>query len=316
MDIAYRCLSRERKERPLMIEIVNALVMALNIQEKADGKVAIDGVGILNVKLLGIREYGEKNPSDVSNDYLILDLSHTSDDPQRVKVEGNEVFTLYVEKYFEQHLNIVVNKVESVNKHRYVGNASMKLRDVNPEIPQTFNLSMWDEPVWDEKYVGDLKVEVLYKCLAYNDHIPTISRSDQKAPIGIPKDGGLLVVIIHSASSMRRRHQHTSIKLCINGELRNTPSMMNTWTPTWLQEFTFMLEQPPTNDKLHLEVINNDDSWTVNEKESLGCTDISLADVVERKHTHETCEIFGFASRVSDFNHTRLTLELRWITSD
>ncbi|XP_022022761.1 putative receptor-like protein kinase At5g39000 [Helianthus annuus] len=56
-DIAYRCLCRERKERPLMIEIVKALESALEIQENADEKAAVRREGILIVKVFSSTVY-------------------------------------------------------------------------------------------------------------------------------------------------------------------------------------------------------------------------------------------------------------------
>ncbi|MFS8001258.1 putative C2 domain-containing protein [Helianthus anomalus] len=241
----------------------------------AEGKVAIHGAGILNVKVHTTTYHGENNPYHAPDHYLILDICQRTyelhrvildmrqrtDEPQRVKVEWNEVLTLFVEKFLEQDLKIHVIKVESVDKHRYLGNATMELRDLTPEIPETCKLYVRRCRI-DNYCIGDLKVELLYKPLEYHDHIPTISRSVQRAPIGMPNDGGLLVIIIHDVSTMGRWHQNMSVTMSLGSKSINTPSMMDTWKPIWIQEFTFMLEQPPTNEKLHVEVTNiKNDSW-------------------------------------------------------
>ncbi|XP_076881688.1 synaptotagmin-2-like [Bidens hawaiensis] len=220
--------------------------------ENADEE-AVYGDGILNLKVLKKEDEGNKNQFKVpDNSYLILDMG----DRQTVKCGWDEVVTLYVEEFHHQWLNVFLNKVESVEKHRHLGMAIFRLSDLTSEIPVN-----WSDMIWmniNGWFVGNITVEVLYKAMAYT-RIPTVSRSIQKAPVGTPKDGGLLVIIIHRADLSHVKHKHSSVTLLFHGELRKTPTMMSTTKPIWLQEFTFILEQPPTDEHLHIEV--NDDSW-------------------------------------------------------
>ncbi|KAJ0615997.1 hypothetical protein HanIR_Chr02g0085581 [Helianthus annuus] len=151
--IAYRCLCRERKERPLMIEIVKALESALEIQENADEKA--DEKAAVHF--------------DAKNHYVILYVSPLTDyHPLAVKAEWNEESTLYVENFVGQELVILINKVESQEKHRHVATARYKFSDLTPEIKTPYFLNVERRFYFE---TGDHSVEVLYKPSAYQDHI-------------------------------------------------------------------------------------------------------------------------------------------------
>ncbi|KAI7732924.1 hypothetical protein M8C21_029767, partial [Ambrosia artemisiifolia] len=243
-DIGYQCLKRKREKRPLMREIVSTLEKALDVQEKGDSEATVHRAGILNVNVLKVTDFENKNHMDASNHYFVLRAyrPESADRKGRFSKAGwNEESTLYL---------------EDVEKHCIVGMASMELKDLTPETPLTCSVRV-DGMM--KSYISNLKVEMLYKPAAVKDLIKSV----QKVPIGTPKDGGLLVVIIHNAilHSVVNRAGSTSslVSLLFRGKLRKTVCLMNTIFPKWVQEFTFMLEKPPTDENLHLEVINN--SW-------------------------------------------------------
>ncbi|KAJ0619263.1 putative protein kinase RLK-Pelle-CrRLK1L-1 family [Helianthus annuus] len=71
----------------------------------------------------------------------------------------------------------------------------------------------------------------------------------------VESDGGLLIVRIHGAE-LFGQSDCSFVQLFFRGERRETPTMSNTSNPVWLQEFAFLLEQPPTNETLKLHVID------------------------------------------------------------
>ncbi|KAF5782913.1 putative protein kinase RLK-Pelle-LRR-I-1 family [Helianthus annuus] len=274
-DIAYQCLRRERTERPLMRQVVGALEWSLVLQERADANPAVHRDGILTVKVLSITDLNN-NPLDASKQYLVLEVSIGVYIQRKAKyyeanAKCNEEFTLYVNNLLEKDLYIYVNNIVSVNKHCHLGKSWMKLIDLTPEIPCTRKLPLSDV---NDHQIGNLIVEVSYKPINIEDVISFVL----KAPIGTPKDGGLLVIIIHGANLYETKGP-LSVSLIFRGEVRKTKSMMNTNIPVWIQEFTFMLEQPPTDENVHFDVINDESM------EPIGWVDVSLASVVNSKLT-------------------------------
>ncbi|KAJ0952304.1 putative protein kinase RLK-Pelle-LRR-I-1 family [Helianthus annuus] len=299
-DIAYRCLCRERKERPLMIEIVKALESALEIQEKADEKAAVHREGILIVKV-----FRSTARFDAKNHYLILYVYPLTDHhPLAVKAEWNEESTLYVEKFDGPELVILVNKVESQEKHCHVATARYKFSDLTPET-KTPNV---ERRLDFYTGAGDRRVEVLYNPSAYL----ALSRSILTAPVWTPKDGGLLIVRIHGAELFGRSNC-SCVQLFFRDEIRETPSMSNTSNPVWLQE-AFLLEQPPTNETLQLGVIDEVFLGQIRRtREYLGYVNIRLADLINKKWTNES---YNLTTGFDSYTRYRLRVELQWRTSD
>ncbi|XP_065005480.1 synaptotagmin-1-like isoform X2 [Musa acuminata AAA Group] len=78
--------------------------------------------------------------------------------------------------------------------------------------------------------------------------------------------------------------------------------------PRWEEEFQFVCEEPPINDKMHVEVLSRAPSIGIHPKESLGYVTISLTDVVNNKRTNETYHLI-------DSKNGRIQIELQWRTS-
>ncbi|KAI7744310.1 hypothetical protein M8C21_026571, partial [Ambrosia artemisiifolia] len=83
--------------------------------------------------------------------------------------------------------------------------------------------------------------------------------------------------------------------------------MRNTHSPTWLQEFSFMLEQPPIDEYLRLEFIDHSMMGHFRRKGTLGHVDINLTDVINKKRTYESYQL-------NTYNPLRV--ELQWRTTD
>ncbi|KAL9300134.1 putative C2 domain-containing protein [Arabidopsis thaliana] len=79
----------------------------------------------------------------------------------------------------------------------------------------------------------------------------------QKAPEGTPAAGGMFVVIVHSAEDVEGKH-HTNpyVHIYFKGEERKTKHVKKNKDPKWNEEFSFMLEEPPIHEKMHVKVFS------------------------------------------------------------
>ncbi|KVI05223.1 C2 calcium-dependent membrane targeting [Cynara cardunculus var. scolymus] len=246
-------------------------------------------VGMLNVKVVRAMKLKKKDLLGASDPYAKLKLTEdklpskkTTVKHKNLNPEWNEEFNLVVKDPEVQALEIMVFDWES---------------------PKTLTLdllkNMDPNDMHNDKSRGQIVVELMYKPFG-EDQMPTAIEevsAMQKAPVGTPDGGGLLVVIIHEGEDLEgKHHTNPSVRLLFKGEERRTRPMKKNRDPRWEEEFTFTLEEPPTNEKLHLEV------------ESLGYVDISLADVVNNKRINEKYHLI-------DSKNGRIQVEMQWRTS-
>ncbi|TYG70767.1 hypothetical protein ES288_D05G340400v1 [Gossypium darwinii] len=77
----------------------------------------------------------------------------------------------------------------------------------------------------------------------------------------------------------------------------------------WKEEFQFMVDEPPTNDKIHIEAFSTSSRiGLLHPKESLGYVTISLADVVNNRRINERYHPI-------DSKNGRIQIEMQWRTS-
>lgn len=103
------------------------------------------------------------------------------------------------------------------------------LKDLTPEEPKTLTLDLLKNldpnDAHNEKSRGQIVVEVLYKPFS-EDQMPTDIEevsAMQKAPVGTPDGGGLLVVIIHEGEDLEgKHHTNPSVRLLFHGEEKRT----------------------------------------------------------------------------------------------
>nr|XP_043626605.1 receptor protein kinase TMK1-like [Erigeron canadensis] len=326
--IAYQCLMRNREERPLMDDIVKALETALSSQcsDAGVGGEQTRIVGILNVKVLNGLELNLENP------YVILKLKKWGDHldsyclPSMKKTTiwhgykkrnsyWNEEFTLYVEDPDHQWLEIWVYNSSSIYNqveiHEQVAVNSLQFSQLTHEIPHAQNVKLFsvkDGFFVGRYYRGEIKVETIYKpCTNYTIFEEVCPL--QKAPTGTPQEGGLLVVIIHEADHLKpKHHSNPYVSLLFRGELRKSVPIKKTTKPKWQKEFTFMLEQPPTDEKLHLEVISTPWKKIIYRKEELmGYIDIKAVDAVKEKRIIKTYRL-----QHDVVSYGWLMVELQW----
>ncbi|KAL5144188.1 Synaptotagmin-2 [Glycine soja] len=278
-------------------------------------------VGILNAKILKAMKLKKKDLLGASDPYVKLNLTEdkltskkTTVKHKNLNPEWNEEFSLVVKDPESQALELYVYDWEQVGKHDKMGMNMVPLKELLPEEPKVFTLdllkNMDPNDAQNEKSRGQIVLELTYKPFREEDLAGfDETQPIQKAPEGTPPGGGLLVVIIHEAQDIEGKyHTNPHVRLIFRGEEKRTKVMKKNRDPRWEEEFQFLVEEPPTNDKLHVEVVSTSSRNLLRQKESLGYADISLADVVANNRINERHHLI-------DSKNGRIQIELQWRAS-
>ncbi|KAF4366818.1 hypothetical protein F8388_013883 [Cannabis sativa] len=280
-------------------------------------------VGILNVKVVRAMKLKKKDLLGASDPYVKFKLTEdklpskkTTVKQKNLNPEWNEEFNLVVKDPQTQVLEFTVYDWEQVGKHDKMGMNVVPLKELQPEETKVLTLDLLKtmelNDVQNEKSRGQLVLELTYKPFK-EDEMPQgyeDTQTVQNAPDGTPTGGGLLVVIVHEAEEVEGKH-HTNphVRLLFRGEEKRTKPMKKNRDPRWDEEFQFMVDEPPTNDKLHIEVVSTSSRMgLLHPKECLGYVDISLSDVVSNKRINERYHLI-------DSKNGRIQIELQWRTS-
>ncbi|XP_047081574.1 synaptotagmin-2-like isoform X2 [Lolium rigidum] len=280
-------------------------------------------VGILHVNVVRAVKLMKKDLMGKSDPYVKVKLTEeklpskkTSVKRSNLNPEWNEEFKLVVKDPESQALELTVFDWEQVGKHDKMGMNVIPLKDMIPDETKSVTLNLLksmdsNDPV-NEKFRGQLTVELTYNPFKEGDaDLDTCDESGtiEKAPDGTPEGGGLLVVIVHEAQDVEGKH-HTNpyARIVFMGEERKTKHIKKNRDPRWEEEFQFVCEEPPTNDKMQIEVMSRPPSIGIHSKENLGYVVISLADVISNKRINEKYHLI-------DSKNGRIQLELQWRTS-
>ncbi|XP_047325567.1 synaptotagmin-2-like [Impatiens glandulifera] len=280
-------------------------------------------VGILNVKVVRALKLKKKDLLGASDPYVKLKLTDdklpskkTTVKHKNLNPEWNEDFNIVVKDPENQVLEIDVYDWEQVGKHDKMGMNLIPLKELEPEQTKEMTLELLKNAdpndVQNEKSRGQIVVEVMYKPFK-EDEIPKDDDNlddVQKAPEGTPDSGGLLVVIVHEGQDLEGKH-HTNpqVRLLFKGDEKRTKTVKKNRDPRWDEEFQFMLEEPPTNDRIHVEVVSTSSRMgLLHPKETLGYVDINLSDVVSNKRINERYNLI-------DSKNGRVQIEMQWRTS-
>ncbi|XP_024317075.1 synaptotagmin-2 isoform X1 [Brachypodium distachyon] len=298
---------------PKVLEV--PIMDAANAQKKP--------VGILHVNVVRAVKLTKKDLMGKSDPYVKIKLTEnklpskkTSVKRSNLNPEWNEEFKLVVKDPESQALELTVFDWEQVGKHDKIGMNVIPLKDIVPDETKSVTLNLLktmdsNDPV-NEKFRGQLTVDVTYNPFKEGDtDLDTSDESStiEKAPDGTPDGGGLLVVIVHEAQDVEGKH-HTNpyARIVFRGEERKTKHIKKNRDPRWEQEFEFVCEEPPTNDKMQIEVISRPPSIGIHSKENLGYVVISLGDVISNKRINEKFHLI-------DSKNGCIQLELQWRTS-
>lgn len=279
-------------------------------------------VGILHVKVVRGLKLKKKDLMGKSDPYVKLKLTEDKLPSKKTKVkhsnlnpEWDEEFKFVIRDPQTQTLELNVYDWEQVGKHDKMGMNVIPLKDLTPEETKSLTLdllkNMDPNDVQNEKSRGQLVVELMYNPFKEDELERDTGDPNevQKAPEGTPAGGGLLVVTVHEAQDLEGKH-HTNpfVRITFKGEERKTKHIKKNRDPRWEEEFQFVCEEPPTNDKMHVEVLSRPPSIGIHSKENLGYVTISLADVVSNKRINEKYHLI-------DSRNGRIQLELEWRTS-
>ncbi|WOG84166.1 hypothetical protein DCAR_0103347 [Daucus carota subsp. sativus] len=280
-------------------------------------------VGILHVKVLRAMKLKKKDLMGASDPYVKLKLTEDKLPSKKTVVkhknlnpEWNQEFHMVVKDPESQAIEFTVYDWEQVGKHDKMGMNVVSLKELSPDEPKELTLDLLknmnpNDPI-NEKSRGQLVVELTYKPFKEEDMPKDFDESGEveKAPEGTPSGGGMLVVIVHEAQDVEGKH-HTNpfARILFRGEERKTKHVKKNRDPRWEEEFSFVLEEPPINDRLHVEVLSSSSRIGIlHPRESLGYIDISLADVVHNKRINEKFHLI-------DSKNGRIQIELQWRTS-
>ncbi|EOY15072.1 Calcium-dependent lipid-binding (CaLB domain) family protein isoform 2 [Theobroma cacao] len=243
-------------------------------------------VGILDVKVLRAMKLKKKDLLGKSDPYVKLKLTEEKLSTKKTTVkhsnlnpEWNEEFNFVVKDPSTQALEINVYDWEQLGTHEKMGMNVVPLKDLTPDEPKVLTLELLKNMV-------------------------------QKAPEGTPAGGGLLVIIVHEAEDVEGKyHTNPHARLLFRGEERKTKRVKKSRDPRWEDEFQFMVDEPPTNDKVHVEVFSTSSRiGLLHPKESLGYVTINLADVVSNRRINEKYNLI-------DSKNGRIQIEMQWRTS-
>ncbi|XP_022876042.1 synaptotagmin-2-like [Olea europaea var. sylvestris] len=295
----------------------------LEIQIMDSAKAMKKPVGILNVKVVRAMKLKKKDLLGASDPYVKLKLSEeklpskkTTVKHKNLNPEWNEEFNFVVKDPEAQVLQFSVYDWEQVGSHDKMGLNIVPLKDLTPEEPKVLTLQLLKNPnsgdAQNDKSRGQLVLEVEYKPFddneAPNDNED--SNNMQKAPEGTPDGGGLLVVIVHEGQDLEgKHHTNPSVRLLFRGEEKRTKPVKKSRDPRWEEEFQFTLEEPPTNNRIHVEVVSTSSRMGLRHpKETLGYVDIYLSDVVTNKRINERYNLI-------DSKNGRIQIEMQWRTA-
>ncbi|URE20354.1 Plant synaptotagmin [Musa troglodytarum] len=274
-------------------------------------------VGILHLKVIRAYKLKKKDLLGKSDPYVKLKLADDKLPSKKTRVrrnnlnpEWNEEFKFVIRDPENQFVEL------NVGKHEKMGMNVIRLNELAPDEPKTLTLDLLknleSRDVQSDKSRGQIVVEALYKPFKEKELPKDVGENAdevEKAPDGTPSGGGLLVVIVHEAKDLEGKH-HTNpyVRVTFRGEEKKTKHIKKNRDPRWEEEFQFVCEEPPINDKMHVEVLSRAPSIGIHPKESLGYVTISLTDVVNNKRTNETYHLI-------DSKNGRIQIELQWRTS-
>lgn len=295
----------------------------LEVQIMDPSKAMKKPVGILDVKVVRALKLKKKDLLGASDPYVKINLTEeklpskkTTVKHKNLNPEWNEQFTFVVKDPESQVLELTVYDWEQVGSHEKMGLNIIPLKELTPEEPKTMTLDLLKnlnpDDVQNEKLRGQLVIEVNYKPLKDSELPTNLADSDsvQKAPEGTPEGGGLLVIIVHEGQDLEgKNHTNPSARLLFRGEERKTKSVKKNRDPRWEEEFQFMLDEPPTNDRIHVEVVSTSKRMALLQpKETLGYVDICLSDVVNNKRINERYHLINS-------KNGRIQIEMQWRTA-
>lgn len=264
-------------------------------------------VGILNVKVVQALKLLKMDLLGTSDPYVKLSLSggglsakKTSIKMSNLNPVWNEKFKLIVNDPKSQVLQLQVYDWDKVGGHDRLGMQMVPLKLLTPYETKEFVLDLIkntdiNDP-HNKKPRGKLVVELMFtpfreESIKYlensNSDVKSERRSNGAPENQTPGGAGVLSVTVQGAHDVEgEKHNNPYAVIHFRGERKKTKMIKKTREPSWNEEFSFMLEEPPIQEKIHIEVMSKRTVFGFL-KESLGHVEINLADVVNNGRINE-----------------------------
>ncbi|KAL8052111.1 hypothetical protein ABFX02_06G192100 [Erythranthe guttata] len=287
-------------------------------------------VGILHVKVVRATKLLKMDLLGLSDPYVKLSLTgeklpskKTTIKKKTLNPEWNEDFKLSVKDPQSQMLLINVYDWDKVGSHDRLGAQIFPLKMLKPNEAKEVTLDLLkDTSVSDpsnKKPRGQILLELTYAPFrednnaSFSDRLDGYTRKDsvlERASSNIlsPTGAGLLLVTVQGAHDVEgSRHNNPYVLVIFRGETKKSKMVRKTRDPLWNEEFQFLLEEPPLQEKIHIKVMSKRTSISFHSKESLGHVDINLADVVHNGRINQKYHLIDSKNGV-------IHVELRWKT--
>ncbi|KAH9288147.1 hypothetical protein KI387_032264, partial [Taxus chinensis] len=275
---------------------------SLDIPILDDSRAMKKPVGMLNVKVIRAVNLKKMDILGKSDPYVKLKLAgdrlqskKTTVKMNNLNPEWNEAFTFVVKDPTSQVLELLAYDWDKVGAHDKMGMQIVPLKYLTAYESKIFQLdllrTMDPNDPHNKKPRGKITVELTYNPFKEDENkfnLDDNGNAVDKPPEGTPEGGGLLVVTVHAAEDLEgKRHTNPYAQLIFRGEKRKTKPLKKNRDPRWEQDFEFMMEKPPVNEKLHVDVMSKGMGFSLHLKEHLGYVDINLLDVVHNKRINE-----------------------------
>ncbi|CAD6335742.1 unnamed protein product [Miscanthus lutarioriparius] len=277
-------------------------------------------IGILHVKVIRALNLLKMDFLGKSDPYVKMRLSgerlpwkKTSVKMSNLNPEWNEHFRFIVKDPDTQVLELHMFDWEKVKMHDKLGMQVIPLRLLTPYESKLFTLdlvrSMNPNDPQNKKNRGKLIVELTFDPFREDN---MASDGEGNASIRREADGessgGVLLVSVENAEDVEgKRHTNPYAEVLFRGERKKTKVIRKTRDPRWSEEFQFMVDEPPVEDKIHIEVKSKRRGFPFRNKESLGHVNINLVDVVNNGRINKKYHLINSRNGM-------IHVEIKWST--
>ncbi|XP_020592364.1 synaptotagmin-3-like [Phalaenopsis equestris] len=281
-------------------------------------------VGILHVKVVRAINLLKMDILGKSDPYVKLSLSEdrlpskkTSVKMSNLNPEWYENFKFIVKDPQTQVLQLHLYDWEKVKAHDKLGMQVVPLSSLVPhemkEITLDLLKNMNPNDPHNKKDRGKLVLELTFE--PFREEFSGVLGGERKLSglarsysLDSTSGSGVLSVNIESAEHVEGKHHNNPYAVILfRGETKKTKAVKRSRDPRWNEGFQFMLEEPPVNDFIHIEVISKRRGFNFYGKESLGHVDLKLADVINNGRINEKFHLINSKNGV-------IHVELTWST--
>ncbi|MBA0814020.1 hypothetical protein Gohar_019870 [Gossypium harknessii] len=260
-------------------------------------------VGILHVKVVRAHKLLKMDFLGTSDPYVQLNLTGESLPAKKTSIKKrnlnpvwNEKFKLVVKDPESQVLQLEVFDWDKVGAHDRLGMQFVPLKLLTANETKEFKLDLLKHTFiadpYDKKPRGNIVIELTYapfreESIKVDGIGDVLSRKESSLDrpsensSEVLSGAGLLSVTVQGAEDVEGlRHNNPYAVIRFRGDKKKTKKIKKTRHPLWNEEFQFMLEEPPLNDTIRIQVMSRRKGIGFHSKECLGKLDINLTDVV------------------------------------